>query len=279
MPVGSRSSVWTSHSCSSFRRTVSPAPPSKSTLSGTTTAARPLIVSSVRTCWTKLSCLFDVDAQKSSRTTTRSSRPTSPSSFTNVIDDLLPNGGFVSTIVESLARVGLERVVDDDGAFVLLVADPVQEEVHDAQARRVVDDLPAVQCLVSELALLVGVELMVSAPIHSCAASRKPPVPQAGSQIAHARLRLHHLDDGPDQRTRREVLAGARLHVLGVLLEQPLVGVALDIGVEREPLLAVDQVDDRAAAAWPGPGSGSAPCGRRRRASPTPSRARSRTWR
>ena len=43
MPVGRRSSVCTSHSCSSLRRTVSPAPPSNSTLSGTTTAARPLI--------------------------------------------------------------------------------------------------------------------------------------------------------------------------------------------------------------------------------------------
>ena len=58
MPVGRRSSVWTSHSCSSLRRTVSPAPPSNSTLSGTTTAARPLIFSSVLMCWTKLSCLL-----------------------------------------------------------------------------------------------------------------------------------------------------------------------------------------------------------------------------
>ena len=31
----------------------------------------------------------------------------------------------------------------------------------------------------------------------------------------------------------------------GVLLQQPLVGVALHVGVERDPLLAVDQVDDQ----------------------------------
>ena len=43
---------------------VSPAPPSNSTLSGTTTAARPVVFSIVRMCWTKLSCLFDVVAQK-----------------------------------------------------------------------------------------------------------------------------------------------------------------------------------------------------------------------
>ena len=52
---------------SSFRRIVSPAPPSNSTLSGTTTAARPVVLSMVRMCWTKLNCLFEVVAQKSCR--------------------------------------------------------------------------------------------------------------------------------------------------------------------------------------------------------------------
>ena len=48
-----------------LRRTVSPAPPSKRTLSGTTIAAPPPILSMFLTCWRKLSCLFDVVAQKS----------------------------------------------------------------------------------------------------------------------------------------------------------------------------------------------------------------------
>jgi len=43
-----------------------------------------------------------------------------------------------------------------------------------------------------------------------------------------------------------EVLAGPALGVLGVLLQQPLVGVALDVGVEGCPPLAVDQVGDEA---------------------------------
>jgi hypothetical protein len=46
-------------------RTVSPAPPSNSTLSGTTTAARPMVLIMVRMCCTKLSCLLEVVAQKS----------------------------------------------------------------------------------------------------------------------------------------------------------------------------------------------------------------------
>ncbi len=41
-----------------------------------------------------------------------------------------------------------------------------------------------------------------------------------------------HVDHRPDQRPRREVLAGAGLRVGGVLLQQALVGVALDVGVD-----------------------------------------------
>src|SRR5438093_1178530 len=95
------------------------------------------MASSVLTCWTKLSCLFDVEAQKSSRTITRCSRSLSPSAFTTVID---------------------ERA---------------------------------------------------------------------------------------DQRSWREVLPGSGLNVFGVLFKQPFIGVALNVGVEREPGLAVDQVDDQ----------------------------------
>ena len=51
------------------------------------------------------------------------------------------------------------------------------------------------------------------------------------------RLRGHHVHDGGDQGARGEVLARAALHVLGVLLQQPLVGVALHVGGQARPLL------------------------------------------
>ena len=54
----------------------------------------------------------------------------------------------------------------------------------------------------------------------------------------------HHVDDGLDQRARREVLPGAGLDVLGVALQQRLVGVALDVGAEGQPVFAVDQLLD-----------------------------------
>jgi len=42
--------------------------------------------------------LFDVDAQKSSRTTVRDWRSARPSALTIWTDDFFPNGGFVSTM-------------------------------------------------------------------------------------------------------------------------------------------------------------------------------------
>ena len=47
------------------------------------------------------------------------------------------------------------------------------------------------------------------------------------------RLRTHHVHDGGDEGTRREILARAAFHVLGVLLQQPLVSVALHVGGEH----------------------------------------------
>ena len=59
MPVGKRNKVWTSACLSSSRLTVSPAPPSKRTLSGTTIAARPCPPADGLVLWRaerKLSC-------------------------------------------------------------------------------------------------------------------------------------------------------------------------------------------------------------------------------
>ena len=63
--VGSRRIVCRSQVASSFLRTISPAPPSKSTLSGTTTAALPVAFRIVLMCWTKFNCLLLLVVQKS----------------------------------------------------------------------------------------------------------------------------------------------------------------------------------------------------------------------
>ena len=98
MPVGKRSSVWTSACFSKARRMVSPAPPSKSTLSGNTTAARPCCFKIVKMCCKKLSCLLLVVAQKSSRLMVSDSFDCSPPSPIIVTLLFLPNGGLASTM-------------------------------------------------------------------------------------------------------------------------------------------------------------------------------------
>ena len=154
--------MWTSHSCSSSRRTVSPAPPSKSTLSGTTTAARPLIFRMRLTCWTKLSCLLLVVAQKSSRYDGQRLADRSPSSLTISDARLLAERRIgqhhvVASPGSAASASGLDRRL----ASSAVAADAVQEQVHRAQAGDAVDELDAVQRLSAEVLLLVAVELVV----------------------------------------------------------------------------------------------------------------------
>ena len=54
------------------------------------------------------------------------------------------------------------------------------------------------------------------------------------------RLRCHHVHDGRDERARREVLACAAFHVLGVLLQQTFVSIALHVGGKAGPLLLIN---------------------------------------
>jgi hypothetical protein len=58
--------------------------------------------------------------------------------------------------------------------------------------------------------------------------------------------RGHHVDDGLDEGTRREILPRARLDVLGVLFQEPLVDGGLDVDAQADPGLAVNQIDQPA---------------------------------
>ena len=60
-----------------------------------------------------------------------------------------------------------------------------------------------------------------------------------------SRLRRNDIDHPRNQRTWREVLPGSRLHVLRVLLQQPLVGIALHVRAHHRPVFLVDQIDDQ----------------------------------
>ena len=68
----------------------------------------------------------------------------------------------------------------------------------------------------------------------------------AAGRVADAMVRSgqHHVDDGRDEPPRCEVLARSPGALLGGLLDQTLVGGALQVGVVAEPLVLVDEVLD-----------------------------------
>ena len=57
-------------------------------------------------------------------------------------------------------------------------------------------------------------------------------------------LGRHHIDDGVDERPRREVLTRSPGALLRGLLDQTLVRVALEISVVAHPLVPVDELLD-----------------------------------
>ena len=147
-----------------------------------------------------------------------------------------------------LAVLAREGVLRSDGQVrgACIGTDAVEQQVHRAEARDAVDQLDAEERAVVELLLLGAVE--VGALREVIVGCEQEPAGAAG-WIADglARLRRHRLDNGGDERTRREVLAGAALHIGRVLFQEALVGVALHIGAEGGPLLLVDEVDDEPA--------------------------------
>ena len=116
----------------------------------------------------------------------------------------------------------------------------MQIEVHTAEPRDVGDELHAAQCLEAEMPLLIAIqvsaalEIFVGGEQEAARAARRVHDDLAGP-------RLHTIHHRLDDRPRREVLPRSPLDVLGVLLQQPLVGVTLHVGGHRRPVLPADQ--------------------------------------
>ena len=72
-------------------------------------------------------------------------------------------------------------------------------------------------------------------------------IANAEGVFGRARYRTHHIHQRLNERARGEVLSRAAFHVLRILLQQALIRVAFDIGIEGSPLLAVDEVRNETA--------------------------------
>ena len=78
-------------------------------------------------------------------------------------------------------RKTAEAVIDHDVR--LITADAVKVQVHDAEPGGAVHDLPSVESVVPQVGKLALVHAGTMADYVVVAANRKPPVPQAGSQM------------------------------------------------------------------------------------------------
>lgn len=127
-----------------------------------------------------------------------------------------------------------------------LAADAVEQQVHRAEAGDAVHQLDAEERAVPELLLLFPVERVGAGEV---VVGREQEPAGATRRITDrlAWLRGDGIHHRGDERARGEVLAGTALHVLGVLLEQPFVGVSLHVGGQARPLLLIDQVHDEPA--------------------------------
>ena len=211
----------------------SPAWSAKSTLSGTTIAARPPGFRIVRTCWTKLSCLLLVST-----------------------DEVVAVGRLVRAlgaerrvgqddVVALAARDFVDRVAERDVRL-----DLVEVQVHQRQPARPRRRAPgrsrsssgsAWRCRGRARRRVCVLEPLVGGDEEAAGAAGRVADREV---LADARVGLHAADHALDERPRREVLAGALLALAGGLLKQPLEGRGLDVDVERGPLGLVDEADE-----------------------------------
>ena len=126
-------------------------------------------------------------------------------------------------------RIGQHHVVVDAGRRAQAVihfdvgavaADAVEIQVHHTEPRRAIDNLPAVQRVVAQMLQLLPVHGRVMLDDVVVGGQQEPAGTAGRVADGHIRPGPHHIDDGLDQGTRREVLPGAGLHVLGVALQQ-----------------------------------------------------------
>ena len=145
--------------------------------------------------------------------------------------------------VESTARKAAEAVIDHD--VCLVSADAVKVQVHYAEPGGAVHNLPSVESVVPQVGKLALVH--AGTMVDYVVVSRQQEASGAAGGVTDggAGLRAHDVHDGLNQRTRREVLSCAGLHILRVALQQRLIGIALHVGAKGHPILAVDELPDQ----------------------------------
>lgn len=223
--------VCKSHLSIRSARTRWPVPSSKSTLSGSTTAARPPAFSPAVDVLQEHQLLV---AGRVNDVVARGAAAALLSAEGRIREDHV---GF-----RQASASGTEGVAELDVAL-----HAVQHQVHEREAVHVGHQLHAVERLLAleglhargQLEQVVRLGPDVAVGVDKEAAG-------AGGGILNQLfgLGLHQRDHALDERARREVLAGAALHLLGVLLEQAFVEIAETLFFGAIPVQIVDGFDD-----------------------------------
>lgn len=155
---------------------------------------------------------------------------------------LFAEGRIGEDVVDVLRWRRNQRVGGGNIRLAVDFSNVVKEKIHQAQATRARHNFVAVEGVVFKEPLLLRGELVV---LHQIIVGREEEAAGTASWIGDrfARLGSHASDHRLDERTRRKVLARARLCVLCVPFKNALVNVAFHIGIKRGPRDVVHHLD------------------------------------
>ncbi len=158
---------------------------------------------------------------------------------------LLAERGIGQDNIETVARIGSQGIAHCQWQFAVACADAVQHKVHGTKAGRALDQLPAGKGDVLEGVLLLLGHIRIAR--YDMVMGGQQKATGAAGRIADflARFRSDDIDHGPDQRASGKILTGPGLGILGILFQQALVGIALDIGTHHRPVFLANQIDQQ----------------------------------
>ena len=156
---------------------------------------------------------------------------------------LFAEGRVGEDVIHTVAGIGEQGIALGYGDVAVDITDIVEVEIHQGHFEGGLDQLVAEEGLVLEKFLLFPIQRIVGG-IGKVFLGGEEEAAGAAAGIGDglAGLGTETSDHGANERTGGKILPRAALDILGVLLEQSLVDLALDVGGHGDPLFLVDHL-------------------------------------